>query len=118
MQDRAPAQKADRGIRCKGIRYIWGYVPVPVGYNVSNVKTLRYTQQEVKKMFFPPIPLIRRKHVVKKLKAANAYTPDTAVTFREAGIRFPDGFCMVTKVLLLRGVIVSCLDGRYYLGRG
>jgi hypothetical protein len=68
-------------------------------------------------MFFPPIPLIRRRHLIKKLSAANAFSADSAVTFQEAGVLFPDGFNVITKVLLRRGVIVSCLDGRYYLGK-
>jgi len=68
-------------------------------------------------MFFPPIPLIRKHHIIKKLSEHGAFAPDSAVTFSDAGIINPDGFRGITKKLLRSGELVSCLDGRYYIGK-
>ncbi|MBP7187276.1 MAG: hypothetical protein KBA55_11030 [Ruminococcus sp.] len=69
-------------------------------------------------MFFPPIPLIRQQHIMKKLAASGAFDAEHAVTFQEAGVINPHAFCAITKKLLKSGMIVSCLDGRYYIGSG
>ena len=50
-------------------------------------------------MFFPPIALIRRKHIIKKLLAKDAVCPEKAVSFREAGVINPYKFRMVTRRL-------------------
>ncbi len=42
--------------------------------------------------FFPPIPLIRKKLIIKKLTECNAFSEETAKTFSEAGIINPNGF--------------------------
>ena len=42
--------------------------------------------------FFPPIPLIRKNNIIKKLTESNAFSEKTAKTFTEAGIINPNGF--------------------------
>lgn len=37
-------------------------------------------------VFFPPIPLIRKNYMIKKLTGSNAFSEETAKTFLEAGI--------------------------------
>lgn len=66
-------------------------------------------------MFFPPIPLIRKKHIVKKLSDCGATTPATAVSFEKAGIINPNGFSAVTTRLLNSRVIGKTSDGRFYV---
>lgn len=53
---------------------------------------------------------------MKKLAASGAYDAEHAVTFQEAGVINPQAFRNITKKLLKNGLIVSCLDGRYYIG--
>ena len=50
--------------------------------------------------FFPPIPLIRKNHIIKKLTESNAFSEKTAKTFTEAGIINPNGFNKQLKHLL------------------
>ncbi len=64
---------------------------------------------------FPPVPLIRKKHIIKKLLGAGAVSPEKAVTFAQAGIMNPDGFRAVTRRLTKHGVIVPVQSGRYRL---
>lgn len=66
-------------------------------------------------MFMPPIPLIRRNAIVRRLGVVGAVSEETAKTLREAGVLNPDGFSVITKRLLSRGVIARTQDGRYWL---
>lgn len=68
-------------------------------------------------MFFPPIPLIRRNHIIKKLLASDAASPEKAVTLREAGIINPDAFGLITRRLEEQGIVVSEENGRYWLNK-
>ncbi|MBE6753369.1 MAG: hypothetical protein E7559_03285 [Ruminococcaceae bacterium] len=65
--------------------------------------------------FVPPIPLIRRNHIINKLRQANATSEATAKTFAEAGIVNPNGFSLVTKRMVDHGILGKTEDGRYYL---
>ena len=65
--------------------------------------------------FFPPIPLIRKNLIIKKLSACNAFSEATAKTFSEAGIMNPNGFPRITERLLKQKVISRTKDGKYYL---
>lgn len=65
-------------------------------------------------MMMAPVPLIRRNHVIKKLRQAGAVSPETAVTFAAAGIINPGGFRRVTEVMLRRGLLGQTGD-RFYL---
>ena len=65
--------------------------------------------------FFPPIPLIRKKAVLEKLKACGATSEETAKTLAEAGVINPDGFRRITQRLVETGCIHRTPDGRYYV---
>lgn len=65
-------------------------------------------------MIFLPIPLIRKKHIIKKLLRKNAVSEENAVTFREAGIINPNGFQMITLRLVKRGILNQS-GNKYYL---
>ncbi len=66
-------------------------------------------------MFFPPIPLIRREHILEKLEAAKAVSPETAITFADAGVINPYSFRRITRVLVRRGTLGKTEDDRYYI---
>lgn len=63
---------------------------------------------------FAPVPLIRRNHVMDRLRKAGALSRETAVTFREAGVINPDGFRRVTRMMIKTGLLGQAAD-RYYL---
>ncbi|MBR5288776.1 MAG: hypothetical protein IKU34_09355 [Clostridia bacterium] len=65
--------------------------------------------------FFPPIPLIRRNVIIKKLKACGATSVETAKTLTEAGVINPNGFKRITDKLVETNVIHKTVDGKYYL---
>lgn len=61
-----------------------------------------------------PVPLIRRNYVLNKLRKAGAVSPETAVTFGEAGIINPTGFPGVTRMMIRTGLLGQAGD-KYYL---
>lgn len=65
--------------------------------------------------FFPPIPLIRRNHIIKQLRACGATSPETARTLSEAGVINPNRFKRITERLVRTGEIQRTGDNRYYL---
>lgn len=65
--------------------------------------------------FFPPIPLIRKKHIIKKLTECKAYSEETAKTFAEAGIINPEGFKKINEKLIKEKILVKTQDGKYYI---
>ena len=65
--------------------------------------------------FFPPIPLIRKRLIVKKLIACGATSESTAKTLAEAGVINPDGFKRITARLVASGVIHKTSDNKYYV---
>ncbi len=67
--------------------------------------------------FFPPVPLIRKNVILRKLTAAGAVSPETAVTFREAGVINPDLFPAVTRSLIKLGKLVKTADDKYYIAK-
>ena len=67
--------------------------------------------------FFPPIPLIRKKLIIKKLTECNAFSEETAKTFVEAGIINPDGFHKINEKLIKQGILVRTKDNKYYLNK-
>lgn len=64
--------------------------------------------------FFPPIPLIRKSVIMKRLKACGAVSEETARTLAEAGVINPDAFRRITDRLVKTGSIHRTSDGRYY----
>lgn len=67
--------------------------------------------------FFPPIPLIRKNLIIRKLTECNAFSEETAKTFSEAGIINPNGFNRITEKLLEEKVIIRTKDNKYYLNK-
>ena len=67
--------------------------------------------------FFPPIPLIRKNHIIKKLTENNAFSEETAKTFSEAGIINPNGFNKINERLIKQKVLVKTKDNKYYLNK-
>ena len=65
--------------------------------------------------FFPPIPLIRRNVIVRKLKVCGATSVETAKTLAEAGVINPNGFKRITDKLVETNVIHKTADAKYYL---
>ncbi|MBO6195453.1 MAG: hypothetical protein J6O56_03800 [Bacilli bacterium] len=65
--------------------------------------------------FFPPIPLIRKNLIIKRLTECNAFSEETAKTFSEAGIINPNGFNNVNEKLIKQKVLVRTKDNKYYL---
>lgn len=65
--------------------------------------------------FFPPVPLIRRNMILKRLRSCGAVSEQTAKTFAEAGIINPNGFKRITENLVKRGTIRRTSDSRYYV---
>lgn len=67
--------------------------------------------------FFPPIPLIRKKLIIKKLTECNAFSEETAKSFSEAGIINPTGFNKINEILIKQKVLTKTKDGKYYLNK-
>lgn len=66
-------------------------------------------------MFFPPIPLIRKNHILKKLKQAQAFSEDSAKSLVEIGIINPFAFQNITKRMVKREIIKRTEEGKYYI---
>ena len=65
--------------------------------------------------FFPPIPLIRRNIILKRLKTCGAVSEQTAKNLADAGVINPNGFKRITETLVRQGIIHKTSDGRYYV---
>lgn len=60
------------------------------------------------------VPLIRKNHILYKLRQCKAYSPLSAVTLEDAGVKNPKGFSRITEWLVRKNVIFMTWDGRYY----
>lgn len=67
--------------------------------------------------FFPPIPLIRKKLIIKKLQECGAISSESAKSFEEAGIINPNGFGMITERLVKQKVLVRTNGNKYFLNK-
>ena len=67
--------------------------------------------------FFPPIPLIRKRIIIKKLTEFNAFSEETAKTFSEIGIINPNGFNKINEKLIKQKILSKTKDGKYYLNK-
>ena len=65
--------------------------------------------------FVPPVPVIRRNLILRKLKKANAISESRAVTLEQAGVARPNAFPTITEHLVKKGILARTADGRYYL---
>ncbi len=63
----------------------------------------------------PPVFLIRKRHILYKLAAAGAVSPESARTLDDAGVLNPDAFMFFTDILVRKGIICRTTDDRYYL---
>lgn len=68
-------------------------------------------------MFVPPIPLIRKRRIIKKLTESRAFSAETAVSFKEAGIINPNAFQRITRKLVNDNIIRTADNNKYYLVR-
>ena len=66
---------------------------------------------------FPPVLLMRRNIIRKRLAEAGATTPEKALTLAEAGVINPYGFRQFTEFLVRKDFIRRTADNRYYLPR-
>ena len=66
---------------------------------------------------FPPVLLMRRNIIRKRLAEAGATTPEKALTLAEAGVINPYGFRRFTEFLVRKDFIRRTADNRYYLPR-
>ncbi len=64
---------------------------------------------------FPPIPLIRRNHIIRQLRKRGAFSERTAVTLEEAGVINPNAFSRINDVLVKQWVLSRAEGQRYYL---
>lgn len=64
---------------------------------------------------FPPVPLIRRKAIVKKLKQHGAFSEETVLTLEEVGVIRPNGFPVFTERLVKKGILIRTPGNKYYL---
>lgn len=66
-------------------------------------------------MGVPPVLLLRRKIIIKRLTDCNAFSEETAVTLKDAGVFNPNAFKRLNEILINRGILSKTSDGRYYL---
>lgn len=62
-----------------------------------------------------PVPLIRRNYVLRKLRSCGADCAERAVSLREAGVFNPDGFPMVTRMMVRQGLLRTTDGERYFV---
>ncbi len=67
--------------------------------------------------YVTPYPVIRKKHIIRKLTQNNAFSKETAKTLEEAGVYNPNGFEKITELLCKRHIIFQT-GNKYYLGDG
>jgi hypothetical protein len=65
--------------------------------------------------FFPPIPLIRKNHLLNKLRQCGATSETTARTLADAGVLRPHAFARVTEKMVRDQLLQRTADGRYYI---
>ena len=67
--------------------------------------------------FFPPIPLIRKNVIIKRLTKSKAFSEESAKYLDEIGLINPYAFSNITKRLVSKGIINKTNDGKYYINR-
>ena len=65
--------------------------------------------------FFPPVALIRKKHIIKHLHKSRAFSPRTAKTLKDAGVLNPHSLAQITEHLVFTGEIHRTPQGKYYM---
>lgn len=62
-----------------------------------------------------PALMLRRKLIIDKLTESGAFSEESAVTLKTAGVFNPNGFKRFNKFLVYKGILGVTSDGRYYL---
>lgn len=68
-------------------------------------------------MVFPPVLLLRKRIILKRLTECNAFSEESAVALKAAGVFNPDAFKRLNTILVTRGILGLTPDGRYYVNK-
>ena len=61
--------------------------------------------------------MLRRKMIIRKLSECGAFSEESAVTLKDAGIFNPNAFKRLTKIMEKRNILTQTTDGKYYLNK-
>ena len=64
--------------------------------------------------YVTPFPVIRKKHIIRKLSQCNAFSRESAKTLEDAGVYDPEGFEKITELLCQRRILIQT-GNKYYL---
>ena len=62
-----------------------------------------------------PALLLRKKIIIKRLRACGAVSEETAKTLEEAGVLNPNAFPKVTENLIKQNILIKTKSQKYYL---
>ena len=68
-------------------------------------------------MGVPAVLMLRRKMIIRKLTECGAFSEESAVTLKDAGVFNPNAFQGLTKILEKRNILTQTTDGKYYLNK-
>lgn len=71
-------------------------------------------------MFNMGIPIafmMRKKMIITKLSECGAFSEESAVTLKDAGVFNPNAFQGLTKIMEKRNILTQTTDGKYYLNK-
>ena len=68
-------------------------------------------------MGVPPVLILRRKMIIRKLSECGAFSEESAVTLKDAGVFNPNAFKRLTKIMEKRNILTQTTDGKYYLNK-
>ena len=66
-------------------------------------------------MGVPPVLMLRRKMIIRKLSECGAFSEESAVTLKDAGVFNPNAFKRLTKIMEKRNILTKTTDGKYFL---
>ncbi|MBD5141321.1 MAG: hypothetical protein HDT25_07910 [Ruminococcus sp.] len=55
--------------------------------------------------------------IIRKLSEYGAFSEESAVTLKDAGIFNPNAFKRLTKIMEKRNILTQTTDGKYYLNK-
>lgn len=70
---------------------------------------------KINHVIFAPIPLIRRKHILNRLRKCGATSKETAKKLSEAGVINPNAFKTITEKLIKKYELGRTDNNKYYL---
>lgn len=68
-------------------------------------------------MGFPPVLMLRKKIIIKRLRECGAFSEESALTLKDAGVFNPNAFQRLTKIMEKRNILTKTTDGKYYLNK-